>query len=160
MEDVRLFNELRTRTVELGRSVEELKMLSEVGRAVSSTLNLRAILSTILTRSVGVAGADAGAIFRYNRAEHSYRLVEEIGWDATLARSLGDFRIAEAETRRWTKSSTPPGPRTLRPSRRSSTAASVIYVQNFACGFSNKVHDVVVSPLMVLLDLSKAALTA
>jgi hypothetical protein len=36
---------------------------------------------------------------------------------------------------------------------------SVIYVQNFACGFSNKVHDVVVSPLMVL-DFSKAALTA
>lgn len=36
---------------------------------------------------------------------------------------------------------------------------SVIYVQNFACGFSNKVRDVVVSPLM-LLDFSKAALTA
>ena len=36
---------------------------------------------------------------------------------------------------------------------------SVIYVQNFACGFSNKVHDVVVSPLM-LMDFSKAALTA
>jgi peptide/nickel transport system substrate-binding protein len=36
---------------------------------------------------------------------------------------------------------------------------SVIYVQNLACGFSNKVRDVVVSPLM-LLDFSKAALTA
>ena len=36
---------------------------------------------------------------------------------------------------------------------------SVIYVQNFACGFSNKVHNVVVSPLM-LMDFSKAALTA
>jgi peptide/nickel transport system substrate-binding protein len=36
---------------------------------------------------------------------------------------------------------------------------SVIYVQSFACGFSNKVRDVVVSPLM-LLDFSKAALTA
>src|SRR6202023_1414219 len=36
---------------------------------------------------------------------------------------------------------------------------SVIYVQNFACGISNKVRDVVVSPLMVL-DFSKAALTA
>jgi peptide/nickel transport system substrate-binding protein len=36
---------------------------------------------------------------------------------------------------------------------------SIIYVQNFACGFSNKVRDVVVSPLMIL-DFSKAALTA
>jgi ABC-type transport system substrate-binding protein len=36
---------------------------------------------------------------------------------------------------------------------------SVIYVQNFACGISNKVRDIVVSPLMVL-DFSKAALAA
>jgi len=36
---------------------------------------------------------------------------------------------------------------------------SVIYVQNFACGFSNEVRDVVVSPLM-LMDFSKATLTA
>jgi signal transduction histidine kinase len=69
-----------------------------VGQAVSSTLDLRAVLSTILTRSVGLTGADAGAIFRYNRAERSFRLVEEIGWDEALARSIGDLRIAEAET--------------------------------------------------------------
>ena len=42
IENARLFNELRARTTELGRSVEELKMLSEVGQAVSSTLDLRA----------------------------------------------------------------------------------------------------------------------
>jgi len=36
---------------------------------------------------------------------------------------------------------------------------AVLYVQNLACGFSNKVKDVVVSPLM-LLDFSKATVTA
>jgi peptide/nickel transport system substrate-binding protein len=36
---------------------------------------------------------------------------------------------------------------------------SVIYVQNFACGVSNKVKNIVISPLM-LMDFSKAALTA
>jgi len=36
---------------------------------------------------------------------------------------------------------------------------SVIYVQNFACGVSNKVRNLVISPLM-LMDFSKAALTA
>ena len=41
IENARLFNELRARTAELGRSVEELKALSEVGQAVSSTLDLR-----------------------------------------------------------------------------------------------------------------------
>ena len=68
IENARLFNELRARTAELGRSVDELKMLSEVGQAVSSTLDLRAVLSTILTRSVGLTGAEAGVIFRYSRA--------------------------------------------------------------------------------------------
>src|SRR5262249_34650818 len=98
IENARLFNELRARTAELGRSVDELRLLSEVGQAVSSTLDLRAVLSTLLTRSVGLAGADAGAIFRYNRAERTYRLVEQIGWDAVLARSIGELRIAESET--------------------------------------------------------------
>src|ERR1700730_10466836 len=41
IENARLFNELRARTDELGSSVAELKMLSEVGQAVSSTLDLR-----------------------------------------------------------------------------------------------------------------------
>jgi peptide/nickel transport system substrate-binding protein len=36
---------------------------------------------------------------------------------------------------------------------------SVIYVQNFACGVSNKVHNLVISPLM-LMDFSKTELTA
>jgi peptide/nickel transport system substrate-binding protein len=36
---------------------------------------------------------------------------------------------------------------------------AVLFVQNLACGFSNKVKDVVVSPLM-LLDFSKASVTA
>ena len=98
MENARLLTELRVRTAELGRSVDELTMLSEVGQAVSSTLNLSAVLSTILTRSVGLAGADAGAIFRYNRAERSFRLVEAVGWDEALARSVSDLPIVESET--------------------------------------------------------------
>src|SRR6516162_3639236 len=36
---------------------------------------------------------------------------------------------------------------------------SVIYVQNFACGISNKVQNLLISPLM-LMDFSKTALTA
>jgi signal transduction histidine kinase len=98
IENARLFNELRARTTELGRSVDELKMLSEVGQAISSTLDLRAVLSTVLTRSVGLAGADAGAVFRYNQSERAFRLVEEVGWDEALARSVVDLRIAEDET--------------------------------------------------------------
>src|SRR5262249_52454718 len=40
IENVRLFNELNTRTAQLTSSVAELKALGEVGQAVSSTLDL------------------------------------------------------------------------------------------------------------------------
>ena len=98
IENARLFNELRARTTELGRSVEEMKMLSDVGRAVSSTLDLRAVLSTVLTASLGVTWANAGAIFRYSRAERAFRLVESVGWDETLTRSVRDMGVAEADS--------------------------------------------------------------
>ncbi len=98
IENARLIGELRTRTAELGRSVDELRLLSEVGQAVSSTLDLRAVLSTVLGRSVGLTGADAGAVFRYSRAERSFRLVEAFGWDEALLRSVGDLHVPEAET--------------------------------------------------------------
>jgi GAF domain-containing protein/HAMP domain-containing protein len=98
IENARLFNELRARTEELGSSVAELKMLSEVGQAVSSTLDLRNVLSTILNASLGVTWANAGAIFRYVRAERAFRLVEAVGWDEPLLRSVRELRVAEAET--------------------------------------------------------------
>ena len=98
IENARLFNELRTRTAELGRSVDELQMLSEVGQAVSSTLDLRAVLSTILTRSVALTRADAGAIYRYSRSDRAFRQVEAVGYDETLMREVRDMRVAEAES--------------------------------------------------------------
>jgi signal transduction histidine kinase len=98
IENARLFNELRERTTELGRSVEELKMLSEVGQAVSSTLDLRSVLSSILTASLGVTWANAGAIYSYSRANRSFRLAEAVGWDEAQAHSVRDLQIAESQT--------------------------------------------------------------
>jgi GAF domain-containing protein/anti-sigma regulatory factor (Ser/Thr protein kinase) len=98
IENARLFNELRARTTELGSSVAELKMLNDVAQAVSSTLDLRSVLSTILTSSLGMTWANAGAVFRYSRAERAFRLVEAVGWDEALLRSVRDLRLAEAET--------------------------------------------------------------
>jgi signal transduction histidine kinase len=61
-------------------------------------LDLHSVLSTILTRSVGMTGADAGAVFRYGLADRSFRLVEAFGWGEALLRSIGDLRIPETET--------------------------------------------------------------
>jgi len=56
IENVRLFTELQARTQELTRSVGQLTALGEVGRAVSSTLELDAILQTIVSRANQLAG--------------------------------------------------------------------------------------------------------
>ena len=83
---------------ELGSSVAELKMLNEVAQAVSSTLDLRTVLSTVLNASLGVTWANAGAVFRYSRAERAFRLVEAVGWDEALAHSVRELRVAETES--------------------------------------------------------------
>jgi signal transduction histidine kinase/DNA-binding NarL/FixJ family response regulator len=98
IENARLLGELRSRTAELVRSVEELQLLSEVGQAVSSALDVRTVLSTILVRSVGMTGADAGAVFRYRVGDRSFSLVEAFGWDDAWLRSVGELRIPETET--------------------------------------------------------------
>src|SRR5215468_4957162 len=52
IENVRLFTELQARTHELTRSVGQLTALGEVGRAVSSTLDLQTVLTTIVARAI------------------------------------------------------------------------------------------------------------
>jgi two-component system, NtrC family, sensor kinase len=66
IENVRLFKELAARTEDLTRSVGELRALSEVGQAISSTLDLQAVLSTIVARATNLSGTDAGVIYEYD----------------------------------------------------------------------------------------------
>jgi signal transduction histidine kinase len=74
IENVRLFRELKERTAQLTRSVDELKALGEVGRAVSSTLNLETVLATIVSRATGLAGLDGGSIWEYDDAREEFEL--------------------------------------------------------------------------------------
>jgi GAF domain-containing protein len=66
IENVRLFKELEARTQDLTRSVGELRALNEVGQAISSTLDLQAVLSTIVARATNLLGTDAGVIYEYD----------------------------------------------------------------------------------------------
>ncbi len=68
IENTRLFNELQARTAELGRSVEELKALGEVGSAVSSTLDLDTVLTTILTHAQSARGDTGRTGLRLRRS--------------------------------------------------------------------------------------------
>jgi signal transduction histidine kinase len=74
VENARLLGELRTRTGELTRSVEELTALGDVSRALSSTLDLDTVLQTIVSRANQLAGTDACSVFEYDEATEAFHL--------------------------------------------------------------------------------------
>jgi GAF domain-containing protein len=74
IENVRLFTQLEARTEELTRSVGELKALGEVGQAVSSTLDLETVLTTIVSRATQLAGMENGSIWEYDPAREEFYL--------------------------------------------------------------------------------------
>jgi signal transduction histidine kinase len=74
IENVRLFQELQARTRELTRSVGELKALGEVGQAVSSTLDLETVLSTIVAHAVQLSATNGGIVYEYNEPTQEFHL--------------------------------------------------------------------------------------
>ena len=93
IENVRLLDELRQRTDDLGRSVEELRALGEVSQAVNSTLDLETVLSTIVAKAVQLSGTDAGAIYRYDEQWREFRLRATYGMDQALIDALTQRHI-------------------------------------------------------------------
>jgi class 3 adenylate cyclase/HAMP domain-containing protein len=69
------------RTRDLNQSVNELKVLEEVGRAVASSLDLNAVLPTVASRALEITHADAVLIFGYDAAKRQFNLVEAGGID-------------------------------------------------------------------------------
>lgn len=75
----KLEHKVAERTADLAQSVRELKVLEEVGRAVSSSLELKAVLKTVSTRAAEITGADAVVIYTYNAKRRTFELGESIG---------------------------------------------------------------------------------
>ena len=94
VENVRLFKELEARTGELTRSVDQLTALSEVGRAVSSTLDLETVLTTIVSRAVELSRLDGGVVFEYDGAAEEFvnRAATETGGALAEARRATRIR--------------------------------------------------------------------
>ncbi len=84
IENVRLFKELQERTHELTRSVEELQALGEVGQAVSSSLDIQSVLTSIVSHAVELSQTDAGTIYEFDEATQvfvpraNYGMTEEL----------------------------------------------------------------------------------
>jgi PAS domain S-box-containing protein len=72
IENVRLFTELEVRTRDLTQSVGELRALGEVSQAVSSTLDLDAVLATIVSRAVELSGSYSGIVYEFDEAAQEF----------------------------------------------------------------------------------------
>lgn len=83
--------ELRTR--ELARSVEELKALGEVSQAVSSTLDLESVLTSIVRHAVQLSKTDAGTIYEFDEAEGVFVPRINYGARADLIEALRESRL-------------------------------------------------------------------
>ncbi len=86
------------RTRDLARSVRELKALEEIGRTVASSLDVTAVLATIVTRAVDLARADAGSIYAYDKPRGVFRLKEAHGLDRDFVEAARARSIPLAES--------------------------------------------------------------
>jgi signal transduction histidine kinase len=85
-----LEKKVETRTLELGRSVAELRALGEVSQAVNSTLDLQTVLDTIVTKATQLAGTENGAIYVYEPARKEFELRATYGMSDELIAALKD----------------------------------------------------------------------
>jgi len=100
IENTRLLQEVQARN-------RDLTALGEVGRAVSSTLDLKVVLKTIVDRAVELSDTDGGAIFYFRENTGKFELGETTGLDDdVIARfrkldiSVGQTGLGEAILRR------------------------------------------------------------
>src|SRR5215216_1134835 len=83
---------------DLTRSVDELRALGEISQAVSSSLDLDEVLTTIVTRAVQLSGTEGGSIFEFDQATRLFHVRTCFGTEPELVRALRATRIHLDET--------------------------------------------------------------
>jgi signal transduction histidine kinase len=96
IENARLLTELQSRTEALTRSVGQLTALGEVGRAVSSSLDLETVLTTIVARAVELTSLEGGVVFEYDETAEEFEQRASTGQEA-LADARRRARIRKGE---------------------------------------------------------------
>jgi len=76
------------RTHELTDALNELRALGDVGRAVSSTLDLETVLTAVVSHAVELSGSDAGAIYEYDDEAEEFRLRASHQMEEQLVQAL------------------------------------------------------------------------
>jgi len=94
----RLEQKVADRTRDLAQSNSELKALEEIGRAVASSLDINAVLATIVTQAVKFSRADAGAIYSYDASRGIFELAEAHALDQSFQDKVRGTRITLDES--------------------------------------------------------------
>ncbi len=97
IENVRLFKELEERTQELTRSVEELRALGEVGQAVSGSLDIQSVLTSIVSHAVELSKSDAGTIYEFDESTQAFVPRANYGMSENLIEALRQSHIRVGE---------------------------------------------------------------
>jgi len=97
IENVRLFKELQERTQELTRSVEELRALGEVGQAVSGSLDIQSVLTSIVSHAVELSRTDAGTIYEFDETAQVFAPRANFGMAEELIAALRESHIRVGE---------------------------------------------------------------
>jgi signal transduction histidine kinase len=97
IEKLRLLTELRQRTTELARSVEELQALGEVSQAVNSTLDLETVLSTIVAKAVQLSNTEAGVIYVFDELDQTFRVRATYGLSEELIAAVQDQYLGASD---------------------------------------------------------------
>jgi signal transduction histidine kinase len=88
-----LEQKVETRTQELAQSVAELRALGEVSQAVNSTLDLEAVLSTIVAKAVQLSQTEGGTIYVFNEGASEFELRATYGMAPELIESIKQHHI-------------------------------------------------------------------
>jgi len=88
-----LEHKVEVRTRKLARSVEELKALGEVSQAVSSTLDLEMVLTSIVRHAVQLSKTDTGTIYEFDEAEGVFLPSVNYGAPAEYVEALRESRL-------------------------------------------------------------------
>ena len=98
LRNVELFRDLGARSAEATRRVAQLEALSEVGDAVSSSLDADEVLRTIVTVAVELTGTDGGSLMEYDEESHLFSVRTAFGTSPSVLEALRGSRIQIDET--------------------------------------------------------------